>query len=138
MAPTYQPGLWVRTTVGIGPMGCRPAAHDSWRAGSCVRRPIRTTVEGLATGRGFPLPQRLVRGRLHDFHLVTDAQIAQAQRLLASCAHTLAEGAGAAGLAAVLARPDVFAGRRLVVVCTGGNASATEIAALGQPRTQDG
>ncbi|MFY1687698.1 threonine ammonia-lyase [Plantactinospora sp. WMMB782] len=115
-----------------------PAAHDSWRAGSCVRRPIRTRVEGLATGRGFPLPQRLIRGRLHDFHLVTDAQIVQAQRLLATCAHTLAEGAGAAGLAAVLARPDGFAGRRVAVVCTGGNASAAEITSLGQTRTPDG
>ncbi|MFC7546008.1 threonine/serine dehydratase [Plantactinospora sp. GCM10030261] len=108
-----------------------PAAHDSWRAGECVRRPIGTAVEGLATGRGFRLPQRLLRGRLSDFHLVSDERIAAAQRLLALHAHTLAEGAGAAGLAAVLARPDLFAGRRVCVVCTGGNASAAEIAALG-------
>ncbi|MET7965462.1 hypothetical protein [Micromonospora sp. NPDC005305] len=60
-----------------------------------------------------------------------DEQIGDAQRLLASHAHTLAEGAGAAVLAAVLARPDTFAGQRVAVVCTGGNASAAEIAALG-------
>jgi threonine dehydratase len=53
------------------------------------------------------------------------------QQVMASQAHTLAEGAGAAALAAVLARPDHFAGRRIAVVCTGGNASAAEIAALG-------
>jgi threonine dehydratase len=108
-----------------------PAAHDSWRAGTCVTRPNHTKVDGLATGRGFTLPQRLMRTGLADFHLVTDVQIAAAQRILASRAHTLAEGAGAAALAAVLARPDQFAGQRVAVVCTGGNASTAEIAALG-------
>jgi threonine dehydratase len=107
-----------------------PAAHDSWRAGSCVQRPDRTRVEGLATGRGFALPQQLMRTGLADFHLVSDEQVDAAQRLLASHAHTLAEGAGAAALAAVLARPDEFAGQHVAVVCTGGNASTAEIAAL--------
>src|SRR3954447_3473396 len=108
-----------------------PAAHDSWRAGEAVERPNRTVAEGLATGRGFDLPQGLMRKYLADFQLVSDARIAAAQRLLASHAHTLAEGAGAAALAAVLARPDEFAGRRIAVVCSGGNASPAEIGALG-------
>jgi threonine dehydratase len=107
-----------------------PAAHDSWRAGTCVRRPDRTAAEGLATGRGFELPQRLLRAGLADFHLVSDEQIRSAQQLLAGHAHTLAEAAGAAALAAVLARPVEFAGRRVAVVCTGGNASPAEIAGL--------
>ncbi|MHC5704460.1 threonine ammonia-lyase [Streptomyces tirandamycinicus] len=109
-----------------------PAAHDSWRDGVCVRRPNRTTVEGLATGRGFTLPQQVMRSGLADFHLVSDTQIAEAQRLLASHAHTLAEGAGAAALAAVLARPQEFTGQRVAVVCSGGNASTADIAALGE------
>jgi threonine dehydratase len=108
-----------------------PAAHDSWRAGACLRRTSRTAADGLATGRGYALPQQLMRGGLADFHLVGDEQIAAAQRLLASHAHTLAEGAAAAALAAVLARPDEFAGGRVAIMCTGGNASAAEIAALG-------
>jgi threonine dehydratase len=62
--------------------------------------------------------------------LVTDEQIADAQRLLAAHAHTLAEGAGAAALAAVVARPDLFTGRRVAVVCSGGNASPAELADL--------
>ncbi|WP_236573390.1 threonine ammonia-lyase [Streptomyces sp. GS7] len=107
-----------------------PAAHDSWRDGVCVQRPHHTTVEGLATGRGFALPQQVMRSGLADFHLVSDAQIGAAQQLLAGHAHTLAEGAGAAALAAVLARPQDFTGQRIAVVCTGGNASTTEIAAL--------
>ncbi|MCP2339920.1 threonine ammonia-lyase [Actinomadura rupiterrae] len=107
-----------------------PAAHDSWAAGHTVERPNRTVVEGLATGRGFELPQRLLRSRLAEFRLVSDEQIRTAQSVFATHAHTLAEGAGAAALAAVLAAPDDFAGQRIAVICTGGNAPKPEIAAL--------
>jgi threonine dehydratase len=107
-----------------------PAAHDSWRSGTLERRPNRTRVDGLATGRGYQLPQQILRAGLADFLLVTDERIGEAQRLLATAAHTLAEGAGAAGLAAVLDRPDLFAGKRIAVVCTGGNADPAELAAL--------
>ncbi|GAA2543952.1 hypothetical protein GCM10010435_10410 [Winogradskya consettensis] len=107
-----------------------PAAYDSWQAGELVNRPNRTRVAGLATGRGYELPQRLLRTGLADFLLVTDDEIDAARRRLAADAHTLAEGAGAAALAAVLGRPDLFAGRRVAVVCTGGNADATELSGL--------
>ncbi len=107
-----------------------PAAHDSWRSGGCVRREIRTVVDGLATGRGFDVPQRLLRDLLSDFVLVSDVDIAAAQRTLATDAHILAEGAGAAALAAVLTRPTEFAGKRVAVICTGGNASDVELAAM--------
>ena len=110
-----------------------PAGHDSWRAGGLVKRPNRTRVDGLATGRGFDLPQRILRKLLADFLLLTDDEIGEAQRLMARNAHTLAEGAGAAGLAAVVARPDLFAGKRVGIVCTGGNADAAELAALSRP-----
>jgi threonine dehydratase len=107
-----------------------PAAHDSWRAGEIVERPNRTAAAGLATGRGFALPQRILRDHLADFLLVTDDQITAARRLLAVAAHTQAEGAGAAALAGVLAHPDLFTGRRVAVICTGGNADPTELATL--------
>jgi threonine dehydratase len=109
-----------------------PAAHDSWRSGDLVERPNRTIAAGLATGRGFELPQRIMRDRLAGFLLVDDEQITGARRLLATAAHTLAEGAGAAALAGVLSRPDLFNGKRVAVVCTGGNADADELATLRQ------
>ena len=109
-----------------------PAAHDSWRAGHCVERPNRTIAEGLATGRGCELPQRMLRAGLADFLLVSDEQIRAAQRVLASRAHTLAEGAGAASLAGLLAHPERFAGQRVAVICTGANAAQVEIAALAE------
>ncbi len=107
-----------------------PAAHDSWRAGELVERPNRTVMEGLATGSGFALTQRILRAHLADFVLVDDADIAGAQAVLLSEAHTLAEGAGAAALAAVLADRKRFAGRRVGVVCSGGNAAPAELARL--------
>ncbi|GAA2122876.1 threonine ammonia-lyase [Streptomyces synnematoformans] len=105
-----------------------PAAYESWRAGRLVERPNRTAAEGLATGTGFALPQALMRAGLADFLLVDDGDIARAQGSLMRDAHTLAEGAGAAAYAALHAHPDAFAGRRVAVICTGGNAQEAEIA----------
>ncbi len=105
-----------------------PAAYRSWTAGEVVTAPCETRMSGLATGAGFELPQSVLRGRLDGFVLVTDDDISAAAALLASRAHTLAEGAGAAALAGLLA--DWGRPRRCAVVVTGGNATAAEIAAL--------
>lgn len=95
-------------------------------------------MDGLATGGGFPLPQAILRDKLTDFVLVFDAQLGAAHRLIATHAHTLAERAGAAALAAVLARPAEYAGLRVAVVCTGGNARLAEITALGRRAARTG
>ncbi len=112
-----------------------PAAHRSWRSGAMESAPCTTRVSGLATGCGYPLPQSVMAGGLHDFVLVTDDAIGHAARLLATHAHTLAEGAGAASLAGLLAAGLPHDGRPVAIVCTGGNASAEEIADLGRPAT---
>jgi threonine dehydratase len=104
-----------------------PAAHDSWRAGELVTRPNTTRADGLATGMGFALTQAVMREHLADFLLVSDDEIARAQRLYLTAARTVAEGAGAAALAAVLADPERFSGRTVAVVCSGGNASEAEL-----------
>lgn len=117
VAAAVAPGCRV---IGVQ-SGAAPAAHDSWRCGACVRRDNRTRVDGLATGRGFELPQALLRQHLSEFVLVTDDAIDGARRVLAGAAHTQAEGAGAAALAAVLTRPDLM-GERVAVMLTGANA----------------
>ena len=104
-----------------------PAAHDSWRARDLVARPNTSRAEGLATGTGFALTQAVLREHLDDFVLVDDDTIDRAAALYLTAARTVAEGAGAAALAAVLADPDRFAGRRVGVVCSGGNASPAEL-----------
>jgi threonine dehydratase len=105
------------------------AAHDSWLAGELVRRPNKTRAEGLSTGSAFELPQTILREKLTDFLLVDDDQIQHAQRILLRDAHTMVELAGAAALAGLLASADRFAGRRVAVVCSGGNASEAELRA---------
>ena len=113
-----------------------PAAFMSWKSGELVSAPCGTRVSGLATDSGSALPQAIMRDGLDDFLLVSDDDIMDAIHLMAAGAHTLAEGAGAAGLAGLLADP-----RRkgvCAVVCTGGNADNREMAALGEPRSAPG
>jgi threonine dehydratase len=74
-------------------------------------------------------------GRLDDFVLVSDDDLDAAAGLLASHAHTLAESAGAAALAGLLAASD--RPQRCAVIVTGGNASADEIRAVAD-RVGDG
>ena len=105
-----------------------PAAYLSWRSGELTSAPCSTRAAGLATCAGYDLPQRILRSRLDDFRLVSDEQIGDAIRVLATDAHTLSEGAGAAALAALLADPAPPA--RCAVVVTGGNASDDELRAL--------
>lgn len=105
-----------------------PAGWRSWRSGEIESAPAATRASGLATTTGYELPQRLVRDRLDDFVLVSDDEIDAAARLLATRAHTLAEGAGAASLAGLLASGEQTG--TVAVVCTGANASAEEIARL--------
>ncbi|HLR84465.1 MAG TPA: pyridoxal-phosphate dependent enzyme [Nocardioidaceae bacterium] len=104
-----------------------PAAYESWHAGELVERPNQTRIDGLATGAGFELTQSVLREHLSDFLLVDDDQIRAAQRIMMHDGHTLAEGAGAAALAAVLSYPDTFRRLRVAIVCTGANASPAEI-----------
>ena len=107
-----------------------PSAHESWRTGELVDRPNRTAIEGLSTGHAFALPQAIMREHLHDFLLLDDVEIRAAQRLLLSAAHTMAEGAGAAALAGLWAKRAEYAGRRVGVICSGGNASEAELSAV--------
>jgi threonine dehydratase len=105
-----------------------PAAYHAWRTGLPAQVPCRTRSSGLATGKSFELPQSLLADHLDDFILVEDDHLEAAARLLATHAHTLAETAGSAGLAGLLA--DSSRPARCAVVVTGGNASAEEIRAL--------
>jgi threonine dehydratase len=58
---------------------------------------------------------------LDDFLLVNEHEIEAALALLLQIEKTVVEGAGAAGLAAVLAHPHLFAGRKVGIVLSGGN-----------------
>jgi threonine dehydratase len=104
-----------------------PAAHESWRQKRLVEAPNRTIAEGLATGSAFELPQTILRERLREFVLVSDDEIMRAMVWMIERAHTLAEAAGAAPLAAAYRMRDELAGKKIGVVCSGGNASLEQL-----------
>jgi threonine dehydratase len=100
-----------------------PAAFESWRQRKLVASPNRTFAEGLATGTAFALPQTILWEYLHDFLLVADAEIMQAMVWMIARAHTLAEAAGAAPLAAAYRLRDELRGKKVGIICSGGNTS---------------
>jgi len=104
------------------------AAFQSWRD----RMPreterIETFAEGLATRTSFSLPQEILRALLDDFVLVNDEELYAAMRLLLVEGHVVAEGAGAAALAAARRYRDRFAGKHVVCWISGGNATAVQL-----------
>jgi threonine dehydratase len=107
-----------------------PAACKSWRARRLVTDANATLAEGLATRTAFELPQRILWQLLDDFVLVPEDLLTTATRTMIEKTRNLVEPAGAAALAAVLADPSRFAGRKVTVVCSGGNISPAQLAAL--------
>ncbi len=99
------------------------AAYQSWQQHRLVEAPNHTFAEGLATATAFDLPQAILWDRLDDFLLVRDEEIMQAMVWMIERAHTLAEGAGAASLAAAYRLRDELHDKRVGLVCSGGNTS---------------
>jgi threonine dehydratase len=100
-----------------------PAAYESWRQRKLVEAPNRTFAEGLATGTAFTLPQTILWEALDDFALLRDEEILQAMVWMVERAHTLAEAAGAAPLAAAYRLRNELKGKKVGLVCSGGNTS---------------
>ena len=119
VARTLKPSLRV---IGVQ-SEASPAAYESWRQHRLVEAPNRTQAEGLATGTAFELPQRIFWQMLDDFILVREEELLQATRWMIERAHTLAEGAGAAALAGAYHQRDDLRGKKVGIVCSGGNAS---------------
>jgi threonine dehydratase len=81
----------------------------------------QTIAEGIAVREPGQLTREIIEHYVSDILLVDDADIERAISLYVSIEKTVVEGAGAAGLAAVLAHPSVFAGRKTGLVICGGN-----------------
>jgi len=89
-----------------------------------------TIAEGIAVNRPGRLTLPIVRAFVDDIRLVGDADIERAMLLLLEIEKTVVEGAGAIGLAALLADPAPYAGRRVGLVLTGGNIDSRVLSSL--------
>ena len=118
VARAMRPGLRV-----FGVQAERAAAiHDSWHKG----RPLtgytaNTFADGVATRSVYELTFPALREGLAGFVKVSESAIADAVRLLLRTTHNLAEGAGATGLAGLLALRETLAGKSVGICISGGN-----------------
>lgn len=87
-------------------------------------------AEGIAVKAPGAITTQVVRALVDDIVLVTEPEIEQAVSLLITIEKTVVEGAGAAGLAAMLSRPDLFRDRRVGLVLCGGNIDTRLIASV--------
>jgi threonine dehydratase len=89
-----------------------------------------TLAEGIAVKHPGELTEPIAHALLDDIMLVSEAEIERALCLLLNIEKTVVEGAAAAGLAAVIANPNRFMGRKVGIVLTGGNIDARLLASV--------
>lgn len=80
-----------------------------------------TLAEGIAVAKPGEITRPIISALVDDIVLVTEADIERAVGLLITIEKTVVEGAGAAGLAAVLSAPEMFRGRTVGLILCGGN-----------------
>ncbi len=95
-------------------------------------RPIGgpTLAEGIAVKNVGELTLPIIRDLVRDIVLVDEAQLERAVNAYLTLQKTMAEGAGAAGLAAMLARPELFQGRKVGLILCGGNIDPRILASI--------
>jgi len=101
------------------------SVYQSWKSGRMESTgKSKTFADGLATRSAFELPLEIMRRNLDGFVLVSEEEMRGAIRLYVEKAHTIAEGAGAASLAAAVKMRDELRGKKVGVVLSGGNLTA--------------
>jgi threonine dehydratase len=104
-----------------------PAAYLTWKSRERVESKMETFAEGLATRAPFMFPQSILWKYLDDFVLVSEEEMLRCIVHFLERTHNLAEGAAAASLAAALRLRDRLAGRKVVLIMTGGNLSLANL-----------
>ncbi len=89
-----------------------------------------TLAEGIAVKSVSGLTVPIVRALVSEIFLVEEPHLEQAVNAYLTLQKTMAEGAGAAGLAAILANPERFRGRRTGLVLSGGNIDPRILASI--------
>jgi threonine dehydratase len=89
-----------------------------------------TIAEGIAVPRPGRLAGEIIKALVDDVVTVSEENIEEGMNLLLEIEKVVTEGAGAAGVAALVAHPDRFAGRKVGVVLTGGNVDPRLLASV--------
>ncbi|WP_088348735.1 MULTISPECIES: threonine ammonia-lyase [Rhodomicrobium] len=113
--------------------GVETELYPSMKAGLAGETPIcggQTLAEGIAVKSAGSLTLPIVAKLVSDIILVSEQQIEQAVSAFLVQQKTMAEGAGAAGLAALLAEPERFRGRKVGLVLSGGNIDVRMLASV--------
>jgi threonine dehydratase len=107
--------------IGVQASGA-DAFTRSWRTGErIVGKAAATFAEGIATRTTFDLTFGILREHLDDVVTLEEEELREGIRLALRTTHNLAEGAGAASLAAATKLRDQLAGKTVVCVMSGGN-----------------
>jgi threonine dehydratase len=112
--------------IGVQAEGA-PAAYRSWKERRLLEDKMETAAEGLATRVAFEMTQHILWQHLDDFILVSEEEILESVNFYIEKAHTLAEAAGAASLAASLKLRERLAGQTVALVLTGGNITMEQL-----------
>ena len=121
------------TNQDIEIVGAEAALYPSfWNALNNRHRTIggATLAEGIAVKNVGSLTLPIVRELVSDVVLVDEAHLERAVNVFLTRQKTIAEGAGAAGLAAMLAQPERFRGHKVGLVLCGGNIDPRILAAI--------
>jgi len=124
-AKALRPGIRI-----VGVQTERFPAMVNAMTGSHLPQGSSSIAEGIAVGSPGLLNQAIAREKVDDWLLVDEGDIEQAIVMLLEIEKTLVEGAGAAGLAAVLKHPQQFAGRKVGLVLCGGNIDPLLLASI--------
>ena len=129
-------GMAVAATAlkpGIRLIGVEAELYPSmYNAINGTQLPMRgdTLADGIAVKAPGRITQGIVRELVDDIVLVSEQEIERAVSLLINIEKTVVEGAGAAGLAAVLKRPEHFKDRTIGLVLCGGNIDTRLLASV--------
>ena len=114
-------------------IGAEAALYASaWNALHGDNRPLGgpTLAEGIAAKYAGKLTLPIIRELVAEVILVNEAQLERAVNAYLTLQKTMAEGAGAAGLAAMLAKPERFQGKRVGLILSGGNIDPRVLASI--------
>src|SRR5271169_5111800 len=114
-------------------VGAEAALYPSvWNALKGESRPIGgpTLAEGIAVKNVGKLTLPVIRELVSEIILVDEAQLERAVNAYLTSQKTMAEGAGAAGLAAMLAQPNRFRGKKVGLILCGGNIDPRILASI--------